>query len=52
VKYKLKRLKNFLDKINLDQSFWQSYVQTLFCLPYMELSSRSRVTLLIDATTP
>jgi len=51
VKHKLKRLQNFLDKIELDEQFWQSYVQTLFCLPYMKLSRRSRVTLLIDATT-
>lgn len=51
VKHKLKRLRNFLDKLQLDEQFWQSYIQTLFCLPYMRLSSRSRVTLLIDATT-
>src|SRR5690625_1009402 len=51
VKHKLKRLKNFLDKIQLDQQFWQSYVQTLFCLPYMKLHRRSQVTLLIDATS-
>ena len=51
VKHKLKRLQNFLDHIELDQQFWQSYVQTLFCLPYMKLAKRSHVTLLIDATS-
>lgn len=51
VKHKLKRLQNFLDKLTLDEKFWQSYVKTLFCLPYMKLRSRSKVTLLIDATT-
>lgn len=51
VKHKLKRLQNFLDTVDLDQPFWQSYVQTLFCLPYMKLARRSRITLLIDATT-
>lgn len=51
VKHKLKRLKNFLDKIELTTEFWQSYVQTLFCLPYMKLKSRSPVTLLVDATS-
>jgi hypothetical protein len=51
VKHKLKRLQNFLDSIELDRQFWQSYVQTLFCLPYMKLARRSRITLLIDATT-
>lgn len=51
VKHKLKRLQNFLDKISLDRQFWESYVTTLFCLPYMKLGSRSRITLLIDATT-
>src|SRR5699024_590138 len=51
VKHKLKRLQNFLDKISLDEQFWQSYVKTLFCLPYMKLRSRRKVTLLIDATS-
>jgi len=51
VKHKLKRLQNFLDGIRLDQQFWASYIQTLFCLPYMKLHSRRKVTLLIDATT-
>jgi hypothetical protein len=51
VKHKLKRLQNFLDNLVLDQQFWQSYVQTLFCLPYMKLGRRSRITLLIDGTT-
>lgn len=51
VKHKLKRLQGFLDKIELDEQFWHSYVQTLFCLPYMKLASRGRVTLLIDATS-
>lgn len=51
VKHKLKRLKNFLDGIQLDHQFWQSYIQTLFCLPYMKLHARNKVTLLIDATT-
>lgn len=51
VKHKLKRLQNFLDTISLDAEFWSSYVQTLFCLPYMKLARRSRITLLIDATT-
>lgn len=51
VKHKLKRLQNFLDKLTLDESFWQSYVQTLFCLPYMKLRSRKKITLLIDATS-
>lgn len=51
VKHKLKRLQNFLDKLQLDDQFWQSYIQTLFCLPYMRLARRSRITLLIDATT-
>lgn len=51
VKHKLKRLKNFLDGIQLDQQFWQSYLQTLFCLPYMRLHERRKVTLLVDATT-
>src|SRR5699024_8903694 len=50
VKHKLKRLQNFLDEISLDEEFWQSYVRTLFCLPYMKLRSRRKVTLLIDAT--
>jgi hypothetical protein len=51
VKHKLKRLQNFWDNVELDQQFWQSYVQTLFCLPYMKLAKRSCVTLLIDATS-
>lgn len=51
VKHKLKRLQNFLDKLSLNEQFWQSYVQTLFCLPYMKLRSRSTITLLIDATS-
>lgn len=51
VKHKLKRLQNFLDKLTLDEQFWQSYVQTLFCLPYMKLRRRSKITLLIDATS-
>jgi hypothetical protein len=51
VKHKLKRLQNFLDKITLDEQFWQSYVQTLFCLPYMKLRSQGRITVLIDATS-
>jgi len=51
VKHKLKRLQNFLDGLELDHSFWQSYIQTLFCLPYMKLHARNKVTLLIDATT-
>ena len=51
VKHKLKRLQNFLDGIQLDRQFWHSFIQTLFCLPYMKLHSRNKVTLLIDATT-
>lgn len=51
VKHKLKRLQNFLDGIQLDRQFWGSYIQTLFCLPYMKLHARKKVTLLIDATT-
>lgn len=51
VKHKLKRLQNFLDGIQLDHQFWASYIQTLFCLPYMKLHARKKVTLLIDATT-
>lgn len=51
VKHKLKRLQHFLDKITLDKTFWQSYVQTLFCLPYMRLGRRDQITLLIDATS-
>lgn len=51
VKHKLKRLQNFLDGIELNEQFWQSYIQTLFCLPYMRLGTRSRITLLIDATS-
>lgn len=51
VKHKLKRLQGFLDGLQLDQQFWLSYLQTLFCLPYMRLASRNRITLLIDATT-
>lgn len=51
VKHKLKRLQNFLDTLSLDERFWQSYVQTLFCLPYMKLRRRSKITLLIDATS-
>lgn len=51
VKHKLKRLQNFLDTFSLDYQFWRSYVQTLFCLPYMKLGQRSEITLLIDATS-
>jgi len=51
VKHKLKRLQHFLDKLSLDHSFWQSYLQTLFCLPYMRLHKRRHITLLVDATT-
>src|SRR5699024_4830375 len=50
VKHKLKRLQNFLDKISLDEQFWQSYVKTLFCLPYMKLRSRRKVAVIDGAT--
>lgn len=51
VKHKLKRLQNFLDNLTLDELFWQSFVKTLFCLPYMKLRRRSKISLLIDATS-
>lgn len=51
VKHKLKRLQNFLDRLELTHTFWKSFIDTLFCLPYMRLHQRKRITLLIDVTT-
>jgi len=51
VKHKLKKLKNFLDGLELDYQFWKAYVKTIFCLPYFQLGKRKYITLLIDATT-
>jgi hypothetical protein len=51
VKHKLKKLKSFLDGLELDNLFWKSYVKTIFCLPYFQLGKRKYITLLLDSTT-
>ena len=51
VKHKLKRLQNFLDRLNVDEEFWRSYVRMVFTLPYFQPRRRKRIILLMDSTT-
>lgn len=51
VKHKLKRLKNFLDRLKIDVPFWSNFVKLIFSLPYFRLNKRKVITLVIDATT-
>ena len=51
VKHKLKRLQNFLDKLNVDEEFWKSYVRLIFSLPYFYPRRRKKIVLLMDSTT-
>lgn len=51
VKHKLKRLQNFLDKIQLNKEFWHSYIITLFSLPHFSFKKRKYITIVLDFTT-
>jgi len=51
VKHKLKRLQNFLDRLNVDEEFWRSHVKMVFTLPYFRPRRRKKVVLLMDSTT-
>lgn len=51
VKHKHKRLKYFLDNLEIDIRFWKSFVMTVFSLPGFKLRKRKFITLAIDATT-
>ncbi len=51
VKHKLKRLQNFLDRLNIDEEFWKSHVRMIVSLPYFQPRRRKKMILLLDWTT-
>ena len=51
VKHKLKRLQNFLDRLNVDEEFWRGHVRLIFTLPYFYPIRRKKIVLLMDSTT-
>jgi len=51
VKHKLKRLVYFLDSFKLDDTFFKSYIKTLFALPSFRFRKRKYLTILLDFTT-
>jgi len=51
VKHKLKRLIYFLDRIKIDDSFFKSYIKTIFSLPNFRFRKRKYITILLDTTT-